>query len=134
MKRCSLCKIYKPPEEFHKHTATKDGLDTRCKTCKSAKHKEDNYKLTQETYDELKRRQGGKCRICKRRKDLYVDHDHKTGIVRGLLCQTCNTALGHLKDSVENLQAAVAYLLHPPFFDYLQEVYPEDYEQLQNYL
>ena len=39
-----------------------------------------------------------------------VDHDHKTGIVRGLLCRNCNLALGHAKDSLQRLQGLMDYL------------------------
>lgn len=59
--------------------------------------------------------QDGKCSICERAlmltsRGCHVDHDHKSGQVRGLLCHGCNTSLGHLKDSVDNLLRAVAYL------------------------
>jgi hypothetical protein len=40
----------------------------------------------------------------------HVDHDHKTSVVRGILCHGCNVALGHVEDSVERLQALAAYL------------------------
>lgn len=77
------------------------------------------YGITSEQYASLLRYQGGKCFICQRatgkRRRLAVDHDHKTGKVRGLLCNPCNRdVLGHLRDSVAALERAVTYLKHPP--------------------
>lgn len=77
------------------------------------------YGITAEQYASLLRYQGGKCFICQRatgkRRRLAVDHDHKTGRVRGLLCNPCNRdVLGHLRDSVAALERAVTYLKHPP--------------------
>ena len=59
--------------------------------------------------------QGGVCAICKGppngRYDKYViDHDHRTGNVRGLLCNNCNAAIGFLRDDVELVDAAARYL------------------------
>jgi hypothetical protein len=63
------------------------------------------YGLTPEDYDAMVLAQDGKCPICERRVRLVVDHDHDTGMVRGLLCYTCNTAL----DTID-LDRARAYL------------------------
>lgn len=43
-------------------------------------------------------------------KVLRIDHDHQTGRVRGLLCDTCNCGIGHLKDDKKNLASAIQYL------------------------
>lgn len=81
-----------------------------------------NFGLSIQEYEALEAAQGGVCAICgkpetsldKRRpgftRKLAVDHCHTTGKVRGLLCGLCNAALGQLKDSVETLQSAIAYL------------------------
>lgn len=67
-------------------------------------------------YNRMNELQRGLCAICgnpnprKTDSGLVVDHCHATGKVRGLLCHSCNTALGHLRDSVENLKAAIVYL------------------------
>lgn len=68
-----------------------------------------------EEYDLLFESQGGKCLICGDSESrlghrLAVDHDHKTGIIRGLLCKACNVALGNLKDDAELCERAAAYL------------------------
>lgn len=57
------------------------------------------YNLTLDQYDEMTLNQGGMCAICDREGGLGVDHDHKTGKVRQLLCRSCNTMLGGFKDS-----------------------------------
>ena len=52
----------------------------------------------------------GPCDLCQTPAKLYVDHCHKTGFVRGLLCPSCNTGLGQFKDSITTLKRAAAYL------------------------
>lgn len=74
-----------------------------------------NYGLTIEDYDALYDAQGGKCKICgtsqpRGRGGFHVDHCHQTGIVRGLLCTTCNMMLGLAKDNKETLMKAIEYL------------------------
>jgi GH24 family phage-related lysozyme (muramidase) len=79
------------------------------------------YGITGKQYDELYRSQFCKCAICnvdlhhvwtdvKKETKAYVDHDHATGQVRGLLCFHCNVGLGSFGDSIENLISAMAYL------------------------
>ena len=69
--------------------------------------------LTPEGYDALATAQNGACAICGCRSDtraLHVDHDHRTGKIRGLLCNNCNRCLGLLKDDVAVLRSAITYL------------------------
>lgn len=72
------------------------------------------YKITLAEYDALLAAQGGVCAICEGppavRDNFHVDHEHATGVVRGLLCHHCNIAIGGLKDSPELLEKAAAYL------------------------
>lgn len=81
------------------------------------KQKLKKYGLTEQDYEHLLFEQGGVCKICgsatsQRTGDkyLYVDHDHVTGKVRGLLCHHCNAGIGHFKDQALLLVKAVAYL------------------------
>ncbi|WP_228845651.1 endonuclease VII domain-containing protein [Mycobacteroides abscessus] len=85
------------------------------------------YGITAEQYDLIKWRQGGKCAICQRatgaKKNLAVDHDHKTGLVRGALCTMCNKyILGHARDDIEFFHRAIEYLKNPPAFDVIGKV------------
>lgn len=69
--------------------------------------------LSTKQYYDLFIEQNGRCLICKEtspKKKLAVDHCHKTNKVRGLLCQSCNIALGLFKDNTTVLMNAVEYL------------------------
>jgi hypothetical protein len=72
------------------------------------------YKITVEEYEKRLKEQNGGCAICgtapTKERRLCVDHDHETGVIRGLLCYSCNIALGHFQDSRSLLQRAVDYL------------------------
>lgn len=50
------------------------------------------------------------CGICGKKDSLIVDHCHETNIIRGVLCGTCNTAIGLLGDNLEGVQKAYDYL------------------------
>jgi len=74
------------------------------------------YGLTVAQYNEILREQNGVCALCgefKLRKGtefLFVDHNHTTGKVRGLLCYLCNSSIGHFKDDPEKMRTAAEYL------------------------
>ena len=78
------------------------------------------YGITYEDYQRMLSAQGGVCKIClevnprksQRRKlrPLFVDHCHKTGKVRGLLCTHCNSAIGYFKENAEVIVRAISYL------------------------
>ena len=75
------------------------------------------YGLTEESYSVLLESQNSVCAICKakcsRSKELSVDHCHVTGKVRGLLCSSCNLALGNLKENVESMKNMIKYITQP---------------------
>jgi DNA-directed RNA polymerase subunit RPC12/RpoP len=77
-----------------------------------------SYGITLEQYEEILQKQDYKCAVCKRHKDeftknLAVDHDHKTGEIRGALCTHCNrTIIGRNRDA-EIFMNAYKYLLGP---------------------
>lgn len=69
------------------------------------------YGITLEEFEDLFAAQEYKCAICKTEpKKPCVDHDHRTGKVRGVLCSGCNSALGALGDNLSGLLRAVEYL------------------------
>src|SRR6266550_1376817 len=64
-------------------------------------HRQRLYGLSEDVYQALLLKQGGLCAICggpPKRRTLAVDHDHKSGEVRGLLCDRCNVGLGWIED------------------------------------
>lgn len=74
------------------------------------------FGITKKIYDRLLIKQEGACAICKaipKRRRLDVDHCHYNGKVRGLLCESCNKALGGFDDNPELLRAAIQYLGKP---------------------
>lgn len=72
------------------------------------------YGITEEERDEILRSQGGKCPICHTKKpsgrNWCVDHDHKTGSVRAILCGRCNSMIGYARESTVTLHRAIAYI------------------------
>jgi|JI10StandDraft_1071094.scaffolds.fasta_scaffold11408_5 hypothetical protein len=82
----------------------------------SMKHR---HGISPAEYNGMLEAQGGGCAICgspdartkrKGHRPLVVDHDHKTGAVRGLLCDPCNNGLGRFDDDIERLKKAAHYL------------------------
>lgn len=72
------------------------------------------YGITAADYAELREKQGGVCAICRKHPEdgvnLAVDHCHETGLVRGLLCDGCNFAIGRLGDNSCGVRRAFSYL------------------------
>ena len=94
-----------------------------------AESKKDNvfrrhYGISLQEARELLEFQDNECAICCNELDLdkprgfYVDHDHDTGEVRGLLCCGCNTGLGQLGDSIEGIENALNYLKNTPYSEF----------------
>jgi len=133
-KTCPQCKRTLNETKFSLDKYARSGLSSWCKECISErertrgrkhrrKHKlKTRYGLTVETYDKMLREQSHRCAICgsqerqlhnatAKRTRLSVDHDHKTGKVRGLLCAKCNRALGVFQDDPNIVHAAYQYLV-----------------------
>ena len=74
-----------------------------------------NYGITMDQYNTMWDNQGGHCAICgvyqfDIDRPLFVDHDHETNEVRGLLCNSCNSLIGFAKDNIDILESAINYL------------------------
>lgn len=72
-------------------------------------------KITVEQFDAMLAERDGRCEMCGKHQSemdrrICIDHCHKTGIVRGLLCDTCNRGLGLLKDDTSLLARGILYL------------------------
>jgi hypothetical protein len=77
-------------------------------------HLKRTFGLTLEDYDRMLAEQDGGCGICgdpPGQIALHVDHDHDTGVVRGLLCFRCNSALGNLRDDPDIITLALVYVM-----------------------
>ena len=134
-KVCSTCCTRKLFSDFSKRKETKDGLHYVCKKCANEsrnKRRRENplvlkdeklretFGITFEDYKQILLKQDGVCAICGhpetstykgKLRYLSVDHDHKTGQVRGLLCNDCNVGLGWFKDDIRVLKDAIRYLV-----------------------
>lgn len=134
VKQCNHCGEEKILEDFPKAKRSSDGRYNICKGCKNKKarevyngrgeqkEKDRENKLQRKygigiiEYNKMLVKQEGKCCICgtinpgNGQTNFAIDHNHKTGEVRGLLCRPCNQALGLFKDSPEILEKATTYL------------------------
>lgn len=132
MKTCYICRRAKSLIDFYDNRRTKDGKHPHCKICHRElnaqwrkawrkknpaayrkyriKDKAKIYGLLPDELQLLEQRSAGRCEVCGKSKKLCIDHDHRTGVVRGLLCLTCNIALGAARESVSTLQQILIYL------------------------
>lgn len=116
LKQCLRCEKHLPKTKFIKNKSSKDGLNGWCRHCSKDSSLLSKYDISLSDYNKLICDQSGRCAICDttepkgRRNVFVVDHCHKTGKVRGLLCNHCNTGIGKLKDNIELLQKAISYL------------------------
>ena len=130
-KTCSTCG---QANEFGKNVSQPDGLQNECKPCRRKRNKQTyrssatyrhkswadrirrTYGWTVEQYYETLAAQGGGCAVCgttdpgSNKSRFSIDHNHETMATRGLLCHSCNVALGLAQDSPERLMALASYL------------------------
>jgi hypothetical protein len=121
---CARCGAEKPPEDFPRHRGREGGRYCCCKVCHNRQtresrlkqggsrkyHLKKRYDLTPDEFDALLAKQGFLCPICLKRPAVHVDHDHRSGEVRGILCEMCNGGLGQFRDNPETIENAIEYL------------------------
>lgn len=121
---CRLCLRAQRLADYHKHKARKNperNARRRGTGSHWASALKTKYGITVDQYDTILQKQDYCCAICRQpetQRDtrygqvlrLAVDHDHKTGRIRGLLCSACNTAIGKFNDDPDLIQSAIAYL------------------------
>jgi hypothetical protein len=134
VKQCRKCKEILNLEDFYRKNESKDGREGSCSSCRRKQmsaadkaryttaarrhsHLWNTYLIDQSIYDHILLMQDGHCACCPatvsgRATDKYliVDHDHKTGEIRGLLCHNCNIMLGSARDNLSTLQNGITYL------------------------
>ena len=131
-KICKACFVEKPLELFSKGQGKYKKLNV-CRICDAQARNKRYWAMTPEQHEvskeaqrvrEYKRIYGlndsialslakcrvGDCKICSKLTKLVVDHCHKTNMVRGLICDSCNKMLGHSFDNPDTLMKAVHYL------------------------
>ena len=131
-KVCKHCNVEKDDSEFYQtfdRWSQKQYLSSRCKPCHQEYKRENpntsrnskaeklqlRYGLTYEQWEAMREKEDYRCMICAITEEelgrkLDVDHCHDSGKVRGILCNPCNTMLGHGRDNVAVLEAAIKYL------------------------
>jgi hypothetical protein len=114
-RKCAMCLIEKLLNNFYYHKKTKSYY-IRCKNCfikrQLATRLSKRYNTNLKEVKKLLKIQQSKCLICNCciKKKYSIDHNHKTHIVRGLLCNNCNAGLGMFKDNPKILKSAILYL------------------------
>jgi len=113
---CTRCGEGKPAtsEFFPPHNKKSNGFDSWCRACRRSYRNANNRGafrdvISDENLADLKAAIK-QCVICGREEKLVVDHDHKTGKIRGMLCNHCNRGLGHFRDDPTLLEFAAQYL------------------------
>ncbi|SRR6266567_1388838 len=138
MRYCPRCKSKKPLEDFWKSRTAPSGTVPYCKPCSRTyrqEHFTDEqrrrygvmtrngrllrvYGITADQYSLIIEKQAGGCGICgktkEKKKSLAVDHCKSTNVIRGILCENCNRAIGLLNHDINLLHKASIYLSRDP--------------------
>jgi len=131
---CTGCGISKTADEFGNDKSTKTGKRHYCRKCDvdrytdyrqrkiedgtwqaqwQAVHRRSKYGIEPEDFQAMWDHQEGRCGICRislKEVKTCIDHDHESGVVRGLLCDSCNVGIARFKENSLALLGAAAYL------------------------
>ncbi|MFI8976915.1 endonuclease domain-containing protein [Nocardia asteroides] len=117
MRPCTRCRRALPTEQFHRNAAKRDGREGTCRDCAAERKLLRRYGLSRLERQRLMDEQGRVCAICGADESaalLVVDHDHRASagqpVVRGLLCATCNSGIGLLREDPRVLIRAAEYV------------------------
>lgn len=125
---CATCGHMKIASNFPRNKRTATGYHCYCKECHNSRnrafiknryggtrhyHLRGRYGVGAEEVAQLVIAQGGLCAVCQKRPATQVDHDHKTGDVRGVVCLLCNAAMGAFGDDPQRIRRAIDYLELP---------------------
>jgi len=126
-KLCAKCKVEKPLFDFHRQPSGPMGRHSYCKLCANTLAKEKRvrhdtpekrrrwnlstrYGMSDVQYQKMMESQKGNCAICQKKMARpVIDHCHKTGKVRELLCHKCNITL-HSIENTDHLELALEYI------------------------
>jgi hypothetical protein len=122
--RCRDCQQEKAEDDFPRNKRSSTGRGIYCKLCHNNRTRRNRQKNGGASRYHLRARYGiephelavliesqhGLCAVCSKTEATQVDHDHRTGKVRGILCLNCNAGLGALKDDPKLIWAAIDYL------------------------
>lgn len=133
---CNTCKELKTFDKFSKKNGSKRAYSHRCKVCHNdyvrnvwyknncesqrtatKKYKADNkfkvlskkYNTTEAVIKKLFKNSNNSCEVCGTGHNLCVDHCHTSGVVRGILCKSCNTSLGMLREDSDRILKLAEY-------------------------
>lgn len=122
---CGVCGGDKPLDAFPRDKRRPHGRRAYCKDCIKIRsraivqrsgrdtrhyHLKQKYGIGLTELETMIAAQDGLCALCGEEPAVQVDHDHKTGKVRGILCDGCNGGLGLFRDDIETIENAIRYL------------------------
>ncbi|SHG20849.1 endonuclease domain-containing protein [Geodermatophilus nigrescens] len=111
---CPVCRQAVAHEDYVRSSRTASGFGSRCKSCHNATNKaayrQRQYGMSDAEVHDLRVAQANCCAICSEADPRHLDHDHRTGVVRGWLCQRCNHGLGLFRDHPTVLRDAARYV------------------------